>query len=424
VGRLASIRQSAAPYLSILAIGIVVARFGDYLWPGEPFFKGQGPLILVFYFFFALSLVLWLPLKGRPPAGGWLLAFLIAMSIAWVAHLGLARLHGDAFNYTALLYVPILAMIAIKPPRADEAWRAVLAFAWTTAAVLVLTRGLEMADIIEIKSQPVNIIAFDEARYWLPLNDWLGIDGRWPGPFGHNADTAMLGALLVVIGVARWSRASWVFLPVGVLTLMLTAGRASQGAVAAGIVVIAMFTRSGFLTRIPRWLRVSGGGVLLVLGLFVMYSAKAGLTGRERIWPAFFELWQTSPITGVGGSGIAVSGGVTQEFGHAHSLYLDELARNGLIGFVTQFAALGVGLVIAAWAAGRGAPGPLAVLVAYFVTGVTEPRNDWIHPTVTGFLVTLMVVTAAAELQRLDALRAAVEQRPSRPSPRLELPRQ
>ena len=53
------------------------------------------------------------------------------------------------------------------------------------------------------------------------------------------------------------------------------------------------------------------------------------------------------------------------------------------------------------------------MLAAYFVTGVTEPRNDWIEPSVTGFLVILMVITAAAELSRLDgALGADAEQRP------------
>ena len=52
------------------------------------------------------------------------------------------------------------------------------------------------------------------------------------------------------------------------------------------------------------------------------------------------------------------------------------------------------------------------MLVAYFVTGVTEPRNDWIDPSVTGFLVILMVITAAAELSRLDGSGADAEQRP------------
>jgi len=169
---------------------------------------------------------------------------------------------------------------------------------------------------------------------------------------------------------------------------------------------MAMFISTGPLSRVSRRLRVIVGTLALAGGAWFMYSWRAGLTGRERIWPAFLELWHTSPWLGVGGSGIAVSAGIsdssreiTQFFGHAHSLYIDELVRYGVLGFVTQFAALAIGVVIAAMAAGRGRPGPLGVLVAYFVTGITEPRNFWISPTVTGFLVILMVVTAAASLQ-------------------------
>jgi O-antigen ligase len=398
VPKLPPLRSSAAYYLGVLTIGIVLARFAGYLSPTEALLKGQPAIIVAFFCFFGVAAVAWLLLERRAHARGWLLWFLIAMSCVWVVQLWLYRLHGDSFNYTALLFVPILAMVALKPPRASEAWTAVLAFAWTTSAVLVLTRALEMLHVIDLKAQDPNIITFDDARYWLPLNDWLGIDGRWPGPFGHNGDTAMLGALLIVIAVARWTWVSYVFIPVGVFTLLITAGRASEGAAAAGIVVIFMFARSGWPTRIPRRWRVVGGALALLVGALAMYSGKSGLTGRQTIWPAFFDLWQTSPITGVGGSGITVSGGITQQFGHAHSLYLDELARHGLIAFIVLFTALGLGLVIAVRAAGRGAPGPLAVLVAYFVTGVTEPRNNWIEPSVTGFLVTLMVIAAAVEL--------------------------
>ncbi len=45
-------------------------------------------------------------------------------------------------------------------------------------------------------------------------------------------------------------------------------------------------------------------------------------------------------------------------------------------------------------AAIRGLAGPLAIMAAYAITGVTEPRNDWIHPSVTDFLVVLIVVVA------------------------------
>jgi O-antigen ligase len=402
VGVAASIRTSGSWYLTALAVGVVLERFANYLWYEDPVLKGQAANILVAFAYFAVAGALWLALDGRHPARGLLLVFLVAMATAWLVHLCLYRLHGDAFNYTSVLYVPILLFLAIKPPTSQEARTAAIGFAWAVAAVLISTRALEMLGVLAIKPQSEGVIEFDTERYFLPLNDFLGIDGRWPGPFGHNGDTAMMGALLVVLAFAFWSRASWVFIVVGGLTLLLTNGRASMGAVAAGLIVMAMFVTQGPLARLSRTWRVSLGAIALGIGALGMYLRPAGLTGRNNIWPAFLELWQTSPLLGVGGSGIAVSGGLTQEFGHAHSLYIDELARYGLVGFVVQFGALAVGVVIACWAAGRGRPGPLGVLVAYLVTAVTEPRNSWITPSATGFLVILMVVAAAAELRATE----------------------
>ncbi len=386
--------------MSILAAGVVLAQYASYLGQGEPVFKGQSAAIVLFFVVFGLAFLFWLGIENRVRASGLLSGFLILMSVAWVVHLVLYRIHGDAFNYTALLYFPILAMIWLKPPELREAWTAILAFAWTVAGVLVLTRVLEMLGVIALKTQSQGVITFDEERYFLPLNDMLGIDGRWPGPFGHNADAAMMGALLIVIALSYWTRASWVFIAVGGFTLLITSGRASMGAAIAGIIVLIVFAREGRIARIPRGFRIWGGIVGLVAGAAFMYSRSAGSTGRENFWPAFLKLWESSPFVGIGTSGISISGGITEQYGHAHNLYIDELARYGLLGFLTQFGAIALGVVIAFLAAKRGVAGPLAIMTAYLVTGITEPRNGWISPSMTGMLLILVVVTAGAALLR------------------------
>jgi O-antigen ligase len=376
------------------------------LGQGEPVFKGQSAAIVLFFVAFGIAFLFWLGVKNRIRASGLLSWFLILMSVAWFAHLILYRIHGDAFTYMALLYFPILVMIWFKPPELREAWTAILAFAWTVAGVLVLTRILEMLGVLALKAQPRGVIEFEIEFYFLPVNDLLGIDGRWSGPFGHNGPTAMMGALLIVIAVAHWTRASWVFIVVGGLTLLVTSGRASMGAIIAAFVVLLVFSKHDRITRIPQGIRIWSGLIVLLAGAVFMYTRPAGVTGRSAFWPAFLELWESSPLVGVGTSGISVSGGITQQFGHAHSLYLDELARYGLLGFVTQFGAIALGVVIAFIAAKRGVASPLAILTAYLVTGVTEPRNDWINPSVTGMVAILAVVTAAVALEgkqgRLD----------------------
>lgn len=389
-------RTSAAPYLTVLAVGIVIARFAGYLWFEEPIFKGQSSNIVLFYLFFAIVLVLWLRLNRRSWANSWFLLFVVLMSLAWVVTVFVFRYHGDSFNYTAFLYVPILLMIAAKPPTASEAWIAITAYGWVVSLVLISTRVFEMLGLLAVKAQSAYVINFDEERYFLPVNELLGIDGRWPGPFGHNGDTAMMGALLIVIAFAHWTKGSWLFLFTGGFTLLITYGRASIGAALVGIIVILMFTNNPLVALISRSLRFFIGIAVLGIGALVMFSGAAGVTGRNGFWPAFLELWRTEPWFGVGGSGIAVSGGITQEYGHAHSLYIDLLARYGVILFVLQFAALAVGLGIAIYAARLGQPGALAILAAFFVTGITEPRNDWMHPSVTGMLVILSVAAAAS----------------------------
>ena len=394
------VRRSAAPYLGTLAVGTVLGLWAGYLWPARAVFKGQAPAVLVPLLAFAVSLVLWVLLERRRPVRGWALAFLVALAVAWVVNLAAFRFHGDSFTYGALLFLPILLMVGLKPPTWREGRLAFLALAWVITAILAITRLLEMSGLLPVKFQPQGIIQFDTEYYWLPINHALGIEGRWPGPFGHNGYTAMMGAFIIVIAVAFWSRSSWVFIPIGVFTLVITSGRASVGAAAVGLILIAMMTTTGRLGRVPRKWRVPLGLVVLLLGGLVLFGGKSGLTGRQVIWPAFLELWKTSPWTGVGGGGIAVSGGITQQFGHAHSMYLDLLVRDGVFAFATVMVALAIALGITIAAGVRGMPGPLAILAAFLITGITEPRNDWLHPGTDVLMVVLCVMTAAVALRQ------------------------
>ena len=412
-----NLRSSASWYLGVLAIGVVLERYINYLWFEIPVVFGQPANVLTSFVYFFAATAVWLLLEPRARARGWLSAFLVLMAVAWLIHLVLYRYHGDAFNYTALLYVPILFLIWWKPPTKDEAWTAISVFAWTVSIVLVSARALESVGLVQIRNVNSGLDALEAERYFLPLNTLLGIDGRWTGPFGHNGDTAMIGALLIVIAVARWSRSSWVFLFVGVTTLLVTSGRASIGAAAAGLLIIFMF-RDGTLLSMTRLVRISIGILALAFGAWTLVSQPAGLSGRNTIWPAFFELWQGSPWIGVGGSGVDQGNEWTILFRHAHNMYLDDLTREGLLGAGVQYTAVALGVVIAARVAWWGQPGALAVISTYLVTGITEPRNPWITPSATGFLFILMV-TYASTWQKSDC-RTASDRPAKRPSTLLE----
>jgi len=391
-----SAKKSARAYLSVLTVGAILGLWAGYLWPGIPVIFGQAPALLVPFGAFVVSLVLWFLLSRRRRADGWRLAFTTALALTWLATLVTFNVHNDAFTYGALLVLPILAMITLKPPSTAEGTSVLVAMAWAITATLSVTRAAESIGLLRVKNQPAGIISFDESYYWLPLNDLLGIEGRWPGPFGHNGYTAMMGAFLIVIAVVFRTKSSWIFLGVGALTLVVTSGRASVGAAAMGIVLYVMFTQEGLPSRISQPLRVSGGAVLLAFGLVVLLNGRSGLTGRQNIWPAFWDLWLTSPVVGVGGSGIASSGGITEQYGHAHSMYLDVLARNGVVVFVLVMATLVIGIGITTTSAIRGEAGPLALIAAYMVVAITEPRNDWLHPSAYVLLIIICVFTAGA----------------------------
>ena len=400
-------RSSAVFYLTALAWGAIFGLWAGYLRPGTPVLWGQSLAVLVPIAAFIGAVIFWVLLKSRDALRGWPLAFVCVLGVAWLANLVSFRFHGDAFTYGALAFVPILVMMTLKPPTAKEGTSTLILTAWAVSFVLAATRMLQIVGLVPVKNQPSNVIDFDEQNYWLPLNDFLGIDGRWPGPFSHNGYTAMMGAFVIVIAIAFWTRASWVFLTVGVLTLVVTSGRASAGAAALGIVIYAMFTRQGPVGRMSRVWRILIGASVLAGGVLVLFSGSSGLTGRQNIWPAFWELWLTAPFIGVGSSGIAASGGLTESFGHAHSMYLDLLARNGALVFCLVMVALAIGVGVSLAAAMRGQPGLLALLAAYLVTAITEPRNDWIHPGSLVLMTILCVLTSAAFLREGSKITAS-----------------
>ena len=317
--------------------------------------------------------------------------------LTWTMTLVSNRLNGDAVNYTVLLIPIIILLIWLKPPSFSDAWSAILIVGWAVVGMLVGTRLLEVLQVVEVRHVPDAINAFDRASYWLPLREVMGLEGRWPGPFGHNGDTAMAGALLIVIAVVQWRRlTSPIFIVVGALTLLLINGRASIGAAFVGIAVMLVFCEWPPLARIPTWLRAVTAGIGAGFVALALLGGPAETTGRRAIWPAFFELWQTSSLIGVGTSGIATSGGLTEAYGHAHNLYLDELTRHGLLAFLPMVAMLFMGILIAFRAARVGFPGALAVIASYLVLNLTEPRNDWMHPSFTGLLFVLSVAAADA----------------------------
>jgi hypothetical protein len=241
----------------------------------------------------------------------------------------------------------------------------------------------------------------DSGDQRVALLEWLGVTNRWGGPFGSVNYASPAGGLVLVIGMGqrRWNRVVLVAGGFGMLTL--GAGRSAVVAVVAALVVLCL--SSAWVSRLTwhRGLRVGtiGAGLVLLVGYVAVLDPT--LNGRTRIWSDFLVLVPTSPITGVGESGIlAFVGERTGTEGfvphtHGHSVLFDGILRYGLI--------MGVLILIifafALWAGGRslrrGAPLTLALGVYVIAAGLTETIHGWGYWSI--YLVTLVWIVLSSD---------------------------
>ena len=414
---LAWLQDSSLPYVGSLVVTAMLAGYANYLsplvFPDGFTIKGQSLAIVIPFVLFPVTLVLWLVYRGHRSRSVWVQWFLIAMSVAWLVHMAIARYHGDQHTHLVWLYVPILALLLFKAPSSDEAWAALILLGWLAVVILILTKVLESMGAIPVFHVDQGILDWEKGRYWLPLDGHFGFNGRWPGPFGFNSKTGFVSVFLILLGFAKWTRSSWVFIPVGVLGILATGGRGSLLSLLTGVAVLCVFAVSGPIARIPLWLRMSAGAAAVLLLGYVFLASPTSTTGRTGpggIWTAFVAQWQSAPVFGVGQSGLSTAGGQVAISMEAHSLYIQELAKFGIVGFAVQYLAIGIGLVVLAIAAYRGLSGPLAIVAAFFMASVTEIFHDgWQEHSSYGFMVILSVLTAGAWL--LERSSADAEQR-------------
>lgn len=387
-------------YLWVMVIGLTTAAYAQYSWQyfasWIPVFMGQSPGIWLGALTIAAAAATWLLAPwGKIPLG-WPLVFYLGLGGIWAARLLLARVHGDAFDYTVWFIPIILLLLATKFPSAADLVSTLNVVGWSIAVLLVWTRLSELLDIAPMVQVPADILEFERREYWLPFSGWLGPEGRWPGPAGGTAFTGMLGAILIVLSVAVWRRSSPILGLVGLVTLLLTSSRGSFVAAAAGIGIVVMFSNNALTERISLRLRVIGAFIGAACVVALVLRASPGLTGRTTFWPQFLELWQSSPWMGVGASGYQKGTHWTNTAGSAHSLYIDELARNGLIGFLLLVLIVVAGVVTTTRVLPKFVAGPGALFGTVLILGIANTPITWIGPSLVWLAALLAVSWAAA----------------------------
>jgi O-antigen ligase len=383
----------------VIAATIILANLAQYLWvnvwPSIPLIKAQSPGIYVLLFGMAAAVCLWILAPLNSTRSGPLAVFVGALLVTWLLIMAVSIIHVDRLDHSVWTYAPILIMLWFKMPSASDLTAVLVLAAWLLTGILIATRLLEMVGAIPMLYVAPELIAYEKSQYWLPLSGWLGPEGRWPGPMGHNAMTGNIGAYLLVIGVALRSRSGAVFAAVGVLTLLLTSSRGSLVAAAIGVAVVVLLGSYRWNRRMDRRWLIAGALGVGVIALTTSVIASPNLTGRGTYWAGFIELWQTSPWIGVGLTGKA-AGDPAIAGTNAHNLVLDTLAKYGVISAIPLVVALAASAYLGIRAVARKFILPLGVIVTFLVIGLTESDIGWIGPSTPWLLLVLATFLAAA----------------------------
>jgi len=302
--------------------------------------------------------------------------------------------HGDSFTFQVWAYLAMLLMVWFKTPALDEVIGTIVVTGYTICALLVGTRVLEMTGAIPMASVSEGLVGFEKEHYWLPLSGWLGPEGRWPGPFGHNAKTGNIAAYLVVIGVALRTRSGVIFGIVGAVTLLLTSSRGSFVAAAIGVALVVLLGDYRWNRRLNRGVLVVSLLVVAIAAASLAVLASPNLTGRTTYWPAFLKLWQSSPLVGVGFTGKQAGDPIISGT-NGHNLLIDVLAKYGILGLVPVVVALFAIAYICFRASTLRYVLPLGVVVTFLVIGLSESDYGWMEPSIPWLLLVLAAVAGS-----------------------------
>lgn len=170
------------------------------------------------------------------------------------------------------------------------------------------------------------------------LNDWLGLPGRWAGPFPHPNTLGFFAALAIVHALSL-NRAPRLLLGLPAAILLVASGSyTSATAALAGSLALLILRR----TRRLGW----AGMALLLTGVGVAalgFAANASLTGRTSFWGIFIDRAAEKPVLGWGAQGAdqLIGLGVLPGFAvNAHNWVINTLFVGGLLGLVLGIAGL------------------------------------------------------------------------------------
>ncbi len=331
----------------------------------------------------------------------------------WLASAGLAFVPfaADAFDAPRQFVLVVGALVlsfAAAPLVVPRPMLAVIALRLGAAVLTTLTSQTPLHSLPAlVTASAIGLFALqvrDEGDLrpllWLtwPIAAWavaqaVGLDpitwadaARWCGgvrPFSALGHPTQLGVFMAVMAVlalddARTRQWSLATAAVAAMTCVLTLSRAGWLALAVGVVAWLALSVKRSVRLEPRWLVLP-----VTLGLGVALAGRSAIVERLQnffVSPTRLHLWGTAltgfrrhPVLGWGFDAFAL---VDQQFrhpdawkyewggtaGHAHSVFPQTLATEGLVGLLALIGCVVV--VLRAWKRSPPPPGPAAAVLA------------------------------------------------------------
>ncbi len=199
------------------------------------------------------------------------------------------------------------------------------------------------------------------------------------GPFGHGNALGMYCAVAFAL-VPLVPRLRWQLFCGAVLFVTILASASRTSVIAAGIVLmwwaVCRF-RSVVSIRLLGTVLASVTATAMLVFPFLAWKPDAW-SGRASVWAASIDVWQHSPIVGLGVNWFLTEArwwgniAVWAYVGTGHNLVVDTLVKSGIVGLLVLAPVL-IGAIIVA----RRLPGAQQIaifgfLIAFFVTASTE----------------------------------------------------
>jgi len=292
--------------------------------------------------------------------------------------------------------LPTHAMIWLKKPSLPAIFTAGDLFAVCLVAIAVAS---QLLDLVGIKA-----LHYEGWNRWPLLTDITGPIGRWEGPFGNVNYAGPIGSFLVVFGLMRPGGRRVLFVAAGGVIILMSDSRTAILSCAVGIaVLIAVAPKLGAI-RTPLFLRIAAPLAVCIAFAGYVLVIDPTLNLRTPVWEVFLSQWTTSPVTGVGASGIQdqIDGGTLQAWAnHGHNLVIDALMRYGALGVAALAGVVIATGVIATKAARVGFAASAVILATSLADGISEDLVDWRYLGVQAMPLMLAGLLGAAWLTQV-----------------------